>query len=223
MAQLLGLFFLVSLSGALAPGPLSTMAIIEGSRRGKWAGWWLSVGHGLVEGAYVAGIALLLWIGREALLEQPVVVALIALVGGGFLVWMGWGMVTGAWQGKLTLANESVREPRMGLVPTGIVFSISNPYWWIWWALLAALYIRQSLAWGVGGVALLFLVHWLSDVGWLTGLAWLTGSGRGIFSPSVYRWVLIGCGLILLVFGIYFLNTGVQVWLSGEANLLSEI
>lgn len=128
MIQLLGTFFVISLSGALSPGPLTTMAIAEGSRRGKWSGWWLSVGHGLVGGLYVAAIALLLWLGRDAVLEQPTVAGLIALGGGGFLAWMGWGMAAAAWRYRLTLAGEAARPARFGLVPAGAFFSISNPY-----------------------------------------------------------------------------------------------
>lgn len=220
MLQLLGTFFIISLSGALSPGPLTTMAIAEGSRRGKWSGWWLSVGHGLAEGSYVAAIALLLWLGREAFLEQPLVAGLIALVGGAFLAWMGWGMAVAGWRDQLKLGGETAaRAARFGLVPTGIFFSLSNPYWWIWWALITPLYIRQSLAWGMVGVAVLFLVHWSTDVGWLTGLAWLTGSGHALIKPAVYRWVIIGCGLALLFFGGGFMVAGGKFLLTGEVGL----
>ena len=88
MFPLLVTFFLISLTGALAPGPLTTMAIVEGSRRGKWSGLRLAAGHGLVEGSYVALIALVLWLGRESLLRQPLVTGLIALIGGVFLAWL---------------------------------------------------------------------------------------------------------------------------------------
>ena len=219
MIQLLGTFFVISLSGALSPGPLTTVAIAEGSRRGKWSGWWLALGHGLAEGTYVAVIALILWLGREALLEQPHVAGLIALVGGAFLAWMGWGMAVAAWRYQLTLTGEAAKAARFGLIPTGIFFSLSNPYWWIWWALITPLYIRQSLAWGLLGVTILFLVHWSTDVGWLTGLAWLTGSGHSLIKPQLYRWVIIGCGLALLIFGIWFMTAGSRFLLTGEVQL----
>lgn len=219
MFQLLGTFFIISLSGALSPGPLTTVAIAEGSRRGRWSGWWLSVGHGLVEGTYVAAIALVLWVGRDAILEQPLIAGLIALIGGGFLAWMGWTMTMAAWRYQLTLAGETNRQVRFGLIPTGVVFSVSNPYWWIWWALITPLYIRESLAWGLGGVAILFLTHWSTDVGWLTGLAWLTGSGKSIISPGVYRWIMIVCGVLLLFFGISFVIVGFQFLRTGQIAL----
>jgi threonine/homoserine/homoserine lactone efflux protein len=210
MFQLLSTFFVISLTGALSPGPLSTAAIAEGSRRGKWAGWWLSVGHGLVEGAYVLVIALLLWWGQESILNQPLVAGLIALVGGIFLAWMGWNLTISAWRYQLTLGGTDTQEIRVGLIPTGIIFSISNPYWWIWWALIATLYIRQAMGWGIIGVLLLYLVHWLADIGWLTGLAWLTGSGRALISPGGYRWIMLGCGVILFLFGLSFVGAGIK-------------
>jgi len=218
MIELLGSFFIISLSGALSPGPLTTMAIAEGSRRGKWSGWWLALGHGLVEGLYVAAIALVLWLGRDALLYQPLVAGLIALVGGGFLAWMGWSLAVAAWRHQLTLAGEAAKEARFGLIPTGIFFSVSNPFWWVWWALITPLYIRQSLAWGLGGVVLLFGVHWLTDVGWLTGLAWLTGSGHALLRPTIYRWIMLVCGAALLFFGIWFMGTGMRFVLTGEVG-----
>jgi threonine/homoserine/homoserine lactone efflux protein len=220
MIQLLGAFFIFSLTGALSPGPLTTMAIAEGSRRGRWSGWWLSLGHGIIEGLYVLIIAIILWLGRETLLQQPLVTGVIALVGGGFLIWMGWRMALAAWRRKLTLQGEAGQEIRLGLVPMGAFLSISNPYWWLWWALIASAFVGRSLAWGLGGVVILFVVHWLTDFGWLTGLSWLTGSGRSLISPGLYRWVLVACGIALIFFGLSFIGLGVEVLRTGDVNIL---
>ena len=60
MWQLLGLylaFAVLSLTGALSPGPLTTMAITEGARVGRWAGIRLALGHGLIEIPLVFAIA----------------------------------------------------------------------------------------------------------------------------------------------------------------------
>ena len=219
MLQLLGTFFIISLTGALSPGPLTTVAIVEGSRRGRWSGIRLAVGHGLVEIVYVAAIALILWLGRSALLEQPIVIGIIAVVGGLFLIWMGWGMGYGAWKYRLKLEGEEVSDSRLGLVSTGSAVTVSNPYWWVWWALVTPLYIEQSLAWGVLGLTILFLVHWSTDLGWLTSLAWLTGSGRALFSARVYRVVLIVCGGALIFFGITFVVAGIRFLITGEVGL----
>ena len=219
MIQLLGTFFIISLTGALSPGPLTTVAIVEGSRRGKWSGFRIAIGHGLVEMVYVAAIALIIWFGRQALLEQPIVIGLIAVVGGIFLFWMGWGMGYGAWTHRLSLEANEDTDSKLGLVSTGSVVTISNPYWWVWWALVTPLYIEQSLTWGVVGLAILFLVHWSTDLGWLTGLAWVTGSGKALFSARIYRIVLIVCGAALLFFGITFIVAGVRFLVTGDVSL----
>jgi threonine/homoserine/homoserine lactone efflux protein len=219
MFPLLGTFFIISLTGALSPGPLTTVAIVEGTRRGKWSGYRLALGHGVVEVIYVAAIALILWYGRETFLQQPQLVGLIAIVGGLFLIWMGWAMGYGAWKYRLSLEGSASDEIKLGLVPTGALVSISNPYWWLWWALITPLYIEQSLAWGVLGVAILFVVHWSTDLGWLTSLSWLTGSGRALFSPRVYRLVLIICGGALIFFGVTFIVAGINFLITGEVSL----
>ena len=87
--------------------------------------------------------------------------------------------------------------------------------WGARWALVAVLYIEQAMVWGIVGVVLLFLVHWLSDIGWLTGLAWLTGSGHKLISPRVYRWVMVGCGIILLFLGLMFVVAGIKFFNDG--------
>jgi threonine/homoserine/homoserine lactone efflux protein len=219
MFPLLATFFIISLTGALAPGPLTTMAIVEGSRRGKWSGARLAIGHGLVEGAYVALIALVLWFGREAILRQPIVAGLVALIGGLFLAWMGLGMGVGAWRRSLSLEGEAAQAARFSLVPEGSLVTLSNPYWWIWWALITPLYLEEALIWGILGLAILYLVHWSTDLGWLTSLSWLTGSGRSLFSPRIYRWVLIACGAALLFFGVSFVIAGVRFLTTGEVSL----
>ena len=219
MAQLLGTFFIITLTGALSPGPLTTVAIVEGSRRGKWSGIRLAIGHGIAEFPYVAAIALIIWLGREAWLRQPLIVGAIAIVGGIFLVWMGWGMGYGAWKHKLSLESDTETDSRLGLVATGAVVTLSTPYWWIWWALVSPLYIEQALGWGVLGLLIFFIVHWSVDLGWLTGLAWITGSGRSLFSPKVYRVVLIVCGAALIFFGVTFFAAGIRFIVTGEVGL----
>lgn len=219
MLSVIASFFVISLSGALSPGPLTAVAIVEGPRRGKWSGVQLALGHGLVEAPYMALIALLLWYGRESILRQPVVAGLIATVGGGFLVWMGSSMALGAWRGRLNLADLASQEAPFNLVTTGSLVTLSNPYWWIWWALITPLYIADAFIWGVLGVAILFLFHWSTDLGWLTAISWVTGSGRGLVSPGVYRWLVIGCGGFLVFFGVSFIIAGIRFIATGSSTL----
>jgi len=209
MLQLAALFFLVSLSGALSPGPLTTLAITEGVRRGRWSGWWLSLGHAVVEVALVFAVAY----GLGTWLKHPVVGATVGLAGGAFLAWMGWGLLSGAWRRQLTLsaaaAGDAPGVTRLGLVPAGIAVSVGNPYWSLWWVSVGLGFVLSSRQWGPVGILVVFVAHWLSDLLWLTGLSFFVGSGRRLMNESVYRGLLLACGAFLILFSAYFIYSGI--------------
>jgi threonine/homoserine/homoserine lactone efflux protein len=202
--------FAISLTGAMSPGPLTTLAITEGARRGRWAGWWLSAGHGLIEGSLVVAIGL----GLGSFLKQPMVGAFVGVGGGLFLMWMGWGLVSGAWRGQLSLQAATTAEApavtRLGLVPAGVALSLSNPYWSLWWGTVGAGLILTALEWGALGLVIFYLVHWLTDLVWLNLMSFLTASGRGLMNERIYRGVLMTCGLFLSGFSVYFVASGLR-------------
>lgn len=96
--------FVVSLTGALSPGPLTTLAVREGVRRGFWAGPALAAGHGVIEGLLVIGLAL----GLNQLLDTDAVTATVALAGGAYLIYLGLRTVITAPTQELQLEAEGV-------------------------------------------------------------------------------------------------------------------
>jgi threonine/homoserine/homoserine lactone efflux protein len=207
---LYGTFMVISLSGALSPGPLTAMAISEGARAGRWSGVRLAVGHGLIEIPLVFGIAY----GLGAWLRGPVVSGVVAVVGAGVLLWMGYGLVSGALRGQMRLSDASDAPApgamRWGHIPGGMALTFFNPYWVIWWATVGAAYVSRATALtaalpAIGGLA---LTHWLTDLGWLGGLSMLVGSGSGLIGDRGYRAVLLVCGGFLLFFGAYLAWSG---------------
>ena len=81
------------------PGPLLTVTVAESVRRGFWAGPLLVAGHGVLEAALVAALTL----GLGPVISRHGVVAGIALVGGGFLLWMGITIIADVFKGRVTL------------------------------------------------------------------------------------------------------------------------
>jgi threonine/homoserine/homoserine lactone efflux protein len=223
---LYGTFMLISLSGALSPGPLTALAISEGARAGRWAGLRLALGHGLVEIPLVFAVAY----GLGVWLRRPLVGGLVGLMGAAVLLWMGYGLAAGALRGRLqsgphglrsgpyglSLANAAAGPMpaalRFGHVPGGVVFTLSNPYWSLWWATLGAIYVARVMALELGPLAVggLALTHWLTDLIWLGGLSLLVASGRGLIGERGYRAMLLVCGVFLVIFGLYFAWSGVE-------------
>ena len=79
---------IVSLSGALMPGPVLAV-VVRNSPRNHWAGIEAALGHGLIELPLVIAIAL----GFKHLFASNTAQVVIGLVGGAALVYMGIGAV----------------------------------------------------------------------------------------------------------------------------------
>jgi threonine/homoserine/homoserine lactone efflux protein len=197
---------IVGFSGALMPGPVSMVTISQSARHGFWAGPLVTAGHAMAEVAAVAALAT----GLGKVFKRSLVAGLIGLLGGGFLLWMGVDIASKGWVGiALELEpGEMGSLTALGSVGAGVLTSIANPYWVVWWASVGASYVVLALRRGLPGLGAFFSGHILSDLSWNSLLAFLIASGRGFLSQSFYRGVLVVCGLILVALAIYFIYSG---------------
>ena len=201
--------FVIGFSGAMMPGPVSTVVVSDSSRRGFWAGPLITVGHAIAEIAIVIALV----VGFSELLSQRYVSAAIGLLGGGFLLWMGYDTVLSAWRGTVSLGQlggEAQGVARLGSVPAGVLTSLANPYWVLWWATVGAGYVLFSRQYGLAGVLAFYVGHILSDLSWNSFLSFIFSSGRRFMKGSVYRGILGVCGLSLIALSVYFLISGVR-------------
>ena len=203
-----GSSFIVALSGALMPGPLLTVTVGEAARRGFWAGPLIIVGHALLELALV----LLLLVGLGAWLHRPLVLGIVAVLGAGMLGWMGVALLKASRHSHL----EFDAQAKSGLHPVaaGVLMSLANPYWLIWWLTIGLGYMIFAHKYGFLGVALFFLGHILADFAWYSLVAGAVAQGRRFLSDSVYRGFLVACAIFLFIFGGYFGVQGVRFFLS---------
>lgn len=212
MTALLAIFatsFAVALSGAMMPGPLFTVTVSESSRRGPAAGPLLIVGHGILELALV--VALVFGVG-PLLRKTPVFVA-TALLGSIVLLWMAYGMLRSL--PRLTLAVQPQQEVGRNLVVAGILLSLVNPYWTIWWVSIGLGYITQSLAPGMLGVTAFFVGHILADFAWYTAVSTAVWKGKRFMSDRAYRGLIAACALLLIFFAGMFGYAGLwKLWLA---------
>jgi threonine/homoserine/homoserine lactone efflux protein len=199
--------FLVALSGALMPGPLLTVTVGEAARRGFWAGPLIIVGHALLELALV----LLLLAGLGVWLHRPAVLGTVGLVGAGMLGWMGVGLLKASRHSHLELEGNG--EAGMHPVVAGVLMSVANPYWLLWWLTIGLGYVMFSIEYGLLGVALFYLGHILADFAWYTLVSGAVAQGRRFLSDRYYRGFLAGCGVFLFGFGGYFGVQGVRFFL----------
>ncbi len=188
------------------PGPLLAITISEAARRGFWAGPQLVLGHGILELALIAALAA----GLSEFIENELVLAVVSLLGGAILLGMGLLIIRRVWQ-KVTIPTASPGRGRgRTLVLSGALASISNPYWLIWWITIGMTYLLWSLNLGIPGGASFFTGHILADLAWYALVAFIVATGRKVMKDTVYRGLLIVCGLALLSLGGYFTTSGVR-------------
>ena len=196
--------FIIGLSGALMPGPVLTVAISETARRGFRAGPLIVLGHALLEITLLA----LLIVGFADLIKKPGLMGVVGIAGGAVLLWMSFDMLRGVRHLSLDLTGG--KSTWGGPVTAGILTSLANPYWIIWWATIGLGYVIVSMQFGFIGLAAFFTGHILSDLAWYSTVSVLVSRGRKYISDRIYRGVIAACAVMLIFFGIYFGVTGIR-------------
>lgn len=186
------------------PGPFLTVTVSESSRRGTIAGPLLILGHGILEFALL--IALLS--GLAPVFKRDGVFVSIALIGGLVLCWMAISMFRSL--PTLTLQLEGNSEKSRNLILAGVIFSLANPYWTIWWASIGLGYIIASAKYGMPGITAFFVGHILADLAWYTFISFSVARGTHFFNDAAYRKLIGGCALFLIVFAGYFFYSGIE-------------
>jgi threonine/homoserine/homoserine lactone efflux protein len=195
--------FVIALSGALMPGPVLTVTITESTRRGPWAGPLMMLGHGILE-LFLIGLLLA---GLAPFLSRGGVFVAVSIVGGAILLGMGIMMLRNL--PSLTLHNTGEQRSSSNLVLTGIVMSVANPYWLIWWATIGLGYIMYAMQFGIAGVIAFFVGHISADLAWYSLVSYGVAKGTHFMSDRMYRGLIGFCGGFLVLFSGYFFYSGI--------------
>jgi threonine/homoserine/homoserine lactone efflux protein len=212
MAIIFSLSFMTAITGAMSPGPLLTytiMSAIRDKKKGYMVGIWIIAGHAILESAIIIAILL----GFSAFLGNVVFVRVISIVGCGCLIFFGVSIFVRAARGKISadflegtdtgtdMKSRWLDRPVLG----GILVSMSNPYWWIWWVTIGGAFLAQFKITITDWDMLLafFIGHEAGDLAWYAPVSFLTHFGRKKLDKTVYTIVLVLCGIFMVGFGLY--------------------
>ncbi|MEW6567025.1 MAG: LysE family transporter [Chloroflexota bacterium] len=190
---------LISLSGVLAPGPITALAVARGSRS-PHAGAWIAMGHGIVEFPVMAGV----FLGVGQLLQLPLIRPSINALGAAVLVYMGVSLLRLALR-PTAQGSADHRSP----LAAGVLLTAANPYFLLWWATVGAALVMKSITFGLLGFVSFGLAHWLCDFGWCTLLSVVSHRGKRLLGGGFQRAVLLVCSFMLFLFAGRML---VEVW-----------
>ena len=202
--------FILGLTGAMAPGPLLTVTITESTKRGGHVGPLLVLGHGILE----IILLLLIVFGLGSLLANRTFYTVVSFCGGIIMIWMSIGIIKGLRTYQLASATE---VPEKGLHPilAGIIISLSNPYWFIWWLTIGMGYVMFAKGLGLPGILAFFIGHISSDLAWYSFVSYGIHMGGKFVSIRIMKGVLFVCSLFLIFFGLFFIAKGYQFLIQG--------
>ncbi len=202
--------FFVALTGALSPGPLLTFTIIHSikNKRGYMVGLLVSLGHATLE--FFLIIALLF--GASIFLQNPFILSVIGVIGSILLIIFGLLVIRDVYKKKIdtnidigTIKNDNIKGFKGNSFLGGIIVSLSNPYWTLWWAVVGlGLIINYNLGFHEPyNLILFYLGHELGDIAWYCPVSIFFYFGCRSLNKKIYSWILIICGIFMIGFGIY--------------------
>ncbi|MEW6526275.1 MAG: LysE family transporter [Spirochaetota bacterium] len=183
----------VSLSGVMAPGPMSAVTINHGTRS-RPAGLKVATGHAIIE----LPVILALFFGIKLITQFTDITTYITLAGSIVLFILA------------TLTVKSLRKNNSSVqtytpMIDGIVLSAFNPYFYVWWLTIGLSLIQKAILFGATGLALFSVLHLACDYIWLLLLSIISFAGASFLGTKFKTAVSIITVVMLYGFGIFFM------------------
>ncbi|MFX1328573.1 MAG: LysE family transporter [Promethearchaeota archaeon] len=208
MIEIFLISFIVALTGALSPGPVLTFTIYKSFKsKNPYSGLFIVMGHALLEFLLI----LLLLLGASFFFQNSIFLISIGIIGSICLMIFGFFTIRDVYKKQyevnFNLENENMKGFKGNSFLGGIFYSITNPYWEFWWAVTGlTIMIRLNVSFrNPLGLLLFFLGHELGDFVWYVPISLFIYMGGKTLNPKIYKYVLIGCGGFMIIFGIYLI------------------
>ncbi|MBZ0288118.1 MAG: LysE family translocator [Anaerolineae bacterium] len=194
--------FTIGVAVAIPPGPVT----ISGSQRAMTRGFWNACHFYLGSIISDAFYALLVYFGLSALLANSDLFQLgMWVVGGGWLIWIGIEAI----RARIDLhsgAATNARSTRWHTFRSGFFLTLFNPLVIVSWVALAGNFFSTlwSKDWppveSSGLIAILAMLA--GAMAWVLALALILSAARKMIHPRLFRWISVGSGLFLVIYGL---------------------
>ncbi|MHA1679910.1 MAG: LysE family transporter [Promethearchaeota archaeon] len=220
------LFF--SLSGAMMPGPVTTMTInntISYMNRGRgWlVGFCVATGHALLEFGLMVG----LWFGAAYIFSNELLLFIIGVVGGISVIILG-SLGLKALHGNRDKFKESfsnfgmkegdggdgdgrgIKHPLLKPLFMGFFLSVTSSGWWLWWGSLGLtainlLNVEIFILSSFSVFVTFYMGHISSDYLWFTFISSFVAIGKRKLNFKAYVTIMVCTNLFLIGLGMFFL------------------
>ena len=231
-ASLVGVGFLIGLSGALIPGPLFAFVVSETLKKGEkgaLSGPLTMIGHFSVELPLIVGLVVL---GLELEKYFGQFERWIFLLGGVALILMSFFVVKESrearsraskvrekerekereWEKEREREGEREQEKERKYNSTifgGFLLTALNPSFLPWWFAVGYPVLLSGFKWlALKGIVLVVFGHFLSDFAWYSFVSVSFSRGRNFFVGRRYELAMLVVAVFLVVLGVLFVVRG---------------
>jgi len=183
------------------PGPVFAVLLAK-SYKSPWAGVKIAIGHAVIE----VPLILLIYFGFARFFQNNTVQVVLSILGGAMIVWIGLNMFR-----TRTKLTQQGKDLPYNTIAAGIITTGFNPFFLLWWATIGSMLVMKFLDFGITGLIVFTIVHWLCDLAWLTFVSNVVYRTHSIWSQKLHLGIFIGCSLLLIGFGIWFIVSGIKL------------
>lgn len=209
--EILIAWFALSLTGALAPGPLTAAVIMQSSKHGRLHGILPMVGHAIVELGIIATIIL----SVQALTLTPLTIDFLVGFGGIIIILFGFlALREYRYREVIQKEEETSKATTSSVIEAtahGAAVSILSPYFLIWWfgvGLANVSMLVGTLQVGVGTVflagVLIYVTHVSTDFIYGAVLTLGTDAASKKAKIGEINWVNVIIGFVQIGLGVWF-------------------
>jgi threonine/homoserine/homoserine lactone efflux protein len=161
-------------------------------------------------------LCMLIFLGAASFFGNNAISA-ISLIGGLALVVFGLLTVKDAGNAASSAKlshNSSGLTLKSSPALIGLVTSVSNPFFWIWWLTAGSALVLRGYDIGIIISVAYVLGHWTADLSWFTAVSGSVSRGKVLLSQKTHKYILYACGAFLVIFGFYFMlsyNNPIQI------------
>tara|TARA_Y100001970_G_scaffold291760_2_gene430205 strand:+ start:555 stop:1166 length:612 start_codon:yes stop_codon:yes gene_type:complete len=185
---------IISLSGVMAPGALSAVTVAHGSSKSN-AGLRVALGHGFVE----IPLILLVYFGASNVIQSDLFQGFTRCLGGIFMLWLAAKLL------RESRGDSQLDEVNQSSIRAGIILSLGNPYFLVWWATVGTSLVFKAAEFGLLGLILFAICHWLCDLVWLWILSFLAYTSGDLLGGRFESIITIVSVIFLLIMGCRFI------------------
>jgi len=200
MLPILSSIVVISFSGVMMPGPMFAVTLAK-SYKSPWAGVRISLGHAVIE----VPLILIIYFGFARFFQNSIVQLVLSMLGGCMIIWMGISM----FRARADVVQKGRDLPYSSFV-AGILMTGLNPFFLLWWATIGSMLLMRFFVFGITGLTVFIIVHWLCDLLWLSFISVLIYRTHALWGRKAQGWVFAGCSLLLVGFGVWFMVSGIQ-------------